>query len=371
MANSDNTILTLKTWFEQTLSWLHVDSMPDTLQRPHRQLLDLMTTARNENRPNQVWALIEEMEKLTIRMIDIREQGEVFIRCAKMAGDLENLKDALRLCQAAESKYKSYQHQRATTLWMIGCIHWVNYQRVDAISNWQEAIFHFKERQTSVQIDTTKTQWYVEMVPQLEEYLERAITQEGLPPYYDTPSQNSNPTPVSNKKSEAQDVLRWIACTISDTVPAGGFGPVGFDPNPSGHLEITEVLIDNEPYKVFSMKRISLQRNTVNIMPSLEYKTVRVKGTSMNAAQPTPLNDGDYILVRLQNMAIDNDIVVAGIFEFDTSATVKRLRIHDNKIQLVPESTDSSHYNNFEFERDFKNSEVNIVGVVEAVFKKK
>lgn len=370
MANSKSSILVLKTWFEQTQTWLHIDGMPDTLQRPHRQLLELMIKAHNENHPNQVWELIEEMEKLTVRMIDIREQGEVFIRCAKMAGDLENLKDALRLCQAAESKYKSYQHQRATALWMIGCIHWVNHQRVDAILNWQEAIFHFKERQTSLQIDVKKTQWYKEMVPQLEEYLECAITQEELPPYYDTFSKTSNPTPASGK-IEAQDVLRWLACTISDSIPAGGFGPAGFDPDPSGHLEITEVLIDNEPYKVFSMKRISLQRNTVNITPSLEYKTVRVKGTSMNAAQPTPINDGDYILVRLQNKAFDNDIVVAGIFEFDKLATVKRLRYHDNKIQLIPESTDSSHYNNSEYERDFKNSEINIVGVVEAVFKKK
>lgn len=104
MAIPDLTITNLKTWLEQAQTWLREDGSPDSLQRPHRQLLEMMSQAREENRASRVWELINEMEKLTLRMTDIREQGEVFIRCAKMAADLENLRDALRLFQAAESK---------------------------------------------------------------------------------------------------------------------------------------------------------------------------------------------------------------------------------------------------------------------------
>jgi hypothetical protein len=371
MATPDETIIKLKIWFDEAQEWLHTDGTANMLQRPHRQLLELMIAARNENRSSRVWELIEELEKLTLRMTDVREQGEVLIRCAKMATNLENLKDALRLCQAAESKYKSYPHQRAVALWMVGCIHWIMHQRVDAISSWQEAISIFKERKLSVQVDVTKVKWYIEMVPQLEQYLEQAIKLEVLPPYEPASDTKSDSKPASKKDSNELDSLRWLACTISDSVPAGGFGPAGFDPASTGFLEITEILIEHEPYQIYSTRRTSVRGNSVNIASSLEYRTIRVKGTSMNAARPVSINDGDYVLVHLHHAPTDNDIVVAGIFELDKLATIKRLKYRNGKIQLVPESTDQEHYNNLDFEKELEKSEINIVGVVEAVFKKK
>ena len=370
MRTSNDKILKLKNWFDQNHLWLHTDGSPNTLQLHHKQLLDLMIVAKNENHSSRVWELIEELEKLTLRMTDIREQGEVFLGCAKMAADLENLKDALRLCQAAESKYKSYPHQHAVALWMIGCIHWNTHQIVDAISAWQEAISLFKDRKLSVQVDAVKAKWYIDIVPRLENYLKLAIDSEGLPPYDQAPDPTADPKKEHQKNTEERDSLRWLACAISDSVSAGGFGPAGFDPSPLGHLEITEVVIAGELHNIFSTKRSSLRSNSVNISSPLEYRTVRVKGTSMNAARPVPINDGDYILVHLQNKPADNDIVVAGIFEFDTLATVKRCRYRNNKIQLIPESTDRVHYE-IDWEKELSGHELNIVGIVDAVFKKK
>src|SRR5258706_12911451 len=134
MVNSNNTIPNLKTWMEQALSWLHADdSQQEVLQKPHRQLLDMMATARNANRTNEVWEVIDELERLASSMSP-PEQGEVLICCAVMAADLENLKDALRLLQGAENKYKTSPHQNAVALWMIGCIQWMARQKVEGIS---------------------------------------------------------------------------------------------------------------------------------------------------------------------------------------------------------------------------------------------
>ncbi len=372
MAKSENSITRLKTWLEKALSWLHADGSQSTLQRSNQQLLTLMEDARNTNQPNRVWELIEELEELTLRMNDISEQGEIFMQCAKTAGDLENLKDALRLCQAAESKYKTFIHPHAVSLWMIGCIHWTTYQKVKAISSWQESITFFKRQQDSLQIDLERVKWYDEMIPKLESYLEDAITSGELPTFEEEPA--SHPASPKQKRASADeitDTLKLMAYTVNNgSVPAGGFRPVGSDPDHVGYLEVTEVLIENEPHKIYSTKRAYLSQHAVNISPPQEYKIVRVTGISMNAAQPVPINDGDYILVRLQGKARDNDIVVAGIFNTDTVATVKRLRYRDNKIRLTPESTDTNKLAYPDFEQDFGGTEVNIVGIVEAIFKK-
>jgi peptidase S24-like protein len=375
MVTSNNTMLNLRIWLEEALSWLHADGLQDVLQKPHGQLLEIMSAARDENRSNQVWEMIDEMERLALQMTDTREQGEVFIRCATMAADLENLKDALRLFQAAESKYKSYPHQDAVVLWMIGCIHWMARQKVEGISRWQAAISLFSSRQLNVQVDAARAQWYVDKLPELEGYLAQAITTGVLPIYGSNPS-SSIPAPTEPETAPASffefDSLRWVSCQISESIPAGGFGPVGFDPNPVGFLEISEVLIEDEPYQVHSVRRQSARRSTVNFSSQAQYRTVHITGTSMNDARPVPIDDGDYVLIQCQIEPEDNDIVIAGIIGHDDRATVKRLRRSNGKIRLIPESTDTIHYE-LDLDKEFNefDEDFQIIGVVEAVFKKK
>ncbi len=59
---------------------------------------------------------------------------------------------------------------------------------------------------------------------------------------------------------------------------------------------------------------------------------LRVRGESMTGAGILP---GDIVVVRVQRTADDGDIVVARV---DDDATVKRLRIRDGRIVLVPEN---------------------------------
>lgn len=379
MVATNNAISNLKAWMEQALSWLHEgDNQQEVLQMPHQLMLDMMRTARNENRANDVWEVIDELERLTSNMSPA-EQGEVFLRCAVMTADLENLKDALRLLQGARNKSLTSAHQNAVVLWMTGCIHWMNRQKVEGISEWQAAIQAFRERRLNAQVDPVRSRWYTDKMEELQGYLAEAIRMGALPPFQRpaaqarAPSGAQQPSPAGTASFES-DSLRWVSCQVSESVPAGGFGPAGFDPNPLGFLEISEVLIEDEPYGVFSVRRTSTTyRYPVNISSQSQYQTIRVTGTSMNAATPVPIEPGDFVLIVSQPDVADNEIVVAGILGQNERATVKRFSRRNGRIQLKPESTDESNYD-LDWEKEFDETvddEFRIIGVVEAVFKKK
>lgn len=68
-----------------------------------------------------------------------------------------------------------------------------------------------------------------------------------------------------------------------------------------------------------------------------KYFMLRAEGDSMNQAG---INDGDLLLIRQQNTADNDEIVVALI---DDEATVKRLKINQFNVVLVPESDNKSH----------------------------
>ncbi len=63
-----------------------------------------------------------------------------------------------------------------------------------------------------------------------------------------------------------------------------------------------------------------------------EFFALRASGDSMTGAG---INDGDLIIVRRQQLAENGDIVVAVL---NGGATVKRLRLEDRRIELVPEN---------------------------------
>jgi Peptidase S24-like len=380
MTTTEAPFLYLKDWLDQTLSWLRADGLPNVLQNPHTQLLEMMRKARKENRANEIWDLIDKLEELANRAGDTREKGEILINCAKIAADLENLKSALYYFQGAEGKYKGFPHQHAVVLWMTGCVHWVMNENVDGITVWQNAIVLFRERQLNAQVDSEMAKWYNERLSRMEQALAAAIDTGRLPSCnLSTPPDPAQPADVGAEAgSDADrflfdgDSLRWVSCQVSESIPAGGFGPTGFDPDPLGFLEISEVLIEDEPYQVFSVRRPSTSRNVADISSQSRYQTVRVTGTSMNAAKPIPIVEGDFVLIQAQPDVDDNEIVVAGITGQDERATVKRLKRRNGKIRLVPETTDPKN-SEIDWEKEFSelDEDFRIIGTVIAIFKKK
>jgi len=111
-------------------------------------------------------------------------------------------------------------------------------------------------------------------------------------------------TVVKRPKDMAADL---VAVAVVRTVAAGE--PVLAEGNIVG-----EVLIDAATVK------------------SGEFFALRASGDSMTGAG---INDGDLIIVRRQQLAENGDIVVAVL---NGETTVKRLRLEDKRIELVPES---------------------------------
>ncbi len=102
-----------------------------------------------------------------------------------------------------------------------------------------------------------------------------------------------------------------------------------------GYVEIFQVGINDRIYYVAGLG-LPIEQQIID--ESHNYAIVKVVGNSMNRAG---INNGDYTLIRLQNNANNGDIVIAEILGVDTSATIKRLVMHDDKIILKPESTNA------------------------------
>ena len=82
-----------------------------------------------------------------------------------------------------------------------------------------------------------------------------------------------------------------------------------------------------------------------------------VKGESMIEAG---ILDGDYILVRQQNVADNGQIVVAMVDGFESEATVKTFYREDGHIRLQPENSSMS---------PIIVQDVRILGIVKGVFR--
>jgi len=89
---------------------------------------------------------------------------------------------------------------------------------------------------------------------------------------------------------------------------------------------LTLAVEEPEGYVAVEMRR-SLTKARIEALVAL-----RVRGDSMMGAG---IHDGDLVIVQRQPTAQDGDIVVALV---DDEATVKRLRIKKNSVELVPEN---------------------------------
>ena len=92
---------------------------------------------------------------------------------------------------------------------------------------------------------------------------------------------------------------------------AAGF-PSPADDHMEGELDLNELLISNGPATFF----------------------VRARGTSMTGEQST-IQDGDLLIVDKSRTAKTGDVVVAYV---DGQFTVKRLRITEDSVWLLPEN---------------------------------
>ncbi len=107
---------------------------------------------------------------------------------------------------------------------------------------------------------------------------------------------------------------------------------------------------------------INIDRSLVGGNPN-NYFFLRAVGDSMNKANINGKNidDGDYILIKQQTKANENDKVVALI---DDEATIKVFKKGHDYVALVPQSTNPAN------KPIILHSDFSIRGIVRAVFKK-
>ena len=92
-----------------------------------------------------------------------------------------------------------------------------------------------------------------------------------------------------------------------------------------------------------------------NLFPDEELFMLEVTGDSMVNAG---ILDGDYVIVRCQDSAENGDIIVALL---DDEATVKRLYVHADHIELRPENENME---------SIRGSDVEVVGLVRGVVRR-
>ncbi len=318
------------------------------------------------------------------------EMAESYVVCANAAYRINLLRDAADYLKAAIPLYNGHFHQTAVVKWLLGSIYWSRASQPEgraALMLYHEAIDQFERLQFMYQAQLDRRAgWYnqrlVEMrdtaaararnlglrqslIPAAPAPAEEETTSEGVPSSAGSPddwqpefepderSSGMHPEmpPVSAEAPPAESgaqsfpapdlySLLFQTFPISDSIPAGGYGPLGYDPNPTGYMQIDRVVIDDRSYRIRGLKRNgNLIPLTGYLRAGKQLTLLKVKGDSMNLL----VQDGEYVLIALQNDASDGDIVVAGFVGDETEATLKRYYRRGNQVALEPVSDNPIH----------------------------
>lgn len=117
-------------------------------------------------------------------------------------------------------------------------------------------------------------------------------------------------------------------------------------------MEVDRILLAGKEYRIESLIR---GERVINLSVGFRYFVLRVSGNSMNQSTPVPIENGNYVIMREQNMAESGDIVAAEIVGVDNRATLKRFKREPNAIFLAPESSAPEFKRPVYIEREFNN----------------
>lgn len=331
-----------------------------SMRESSKILVSEMKKALEENRNGDVWHIIERLKKLSgfSRTDDDltrkTDSPETLLECAITVYKLGDNEEALNLLGAALAGYASDWHYRAVSLWLKGCVQWLIPSHIDdAILQWEHSWELFKKYGP---LDTDPI-WYKKCADDMRQAIDDA-TKANAPQKPPTTSSTS-PRPTGSIKRHSMRSL-----SIIGEIPAGQtYNLIA----PLGAMEFEEVCLLGERHRIVNLRT----GNVINIPQRNEHFILKVKGTSMNAATPEPIEDGDYVLMRNLTTPNHMDIVAAEIVGPDTGATLKRYRFENNSHYLYPESNDPNFQQpinprpDWELGKDFR-----IRGVALAVLKK-
>ena len=363
-----------------------LDSGGSYLSNPNYAYVLKMREAVNQD-PANAWVPLDLLYSMSNKIADDLEAGEILVECGWALYKLHNPERAVKLFQEANRRYNSYNHQIAVVYWMIGLVYWELGQRSKAHMAWCKSLGRF-EKQSSQRISQvgSDTKWYHEVLTRLNASIENAVENEkdsqksAAAPEEAEPEKAAAPAARPGKKrteaaakkadeskpilTDAQPVETYTGdllevLPVLAEIPAGPWKQTRGDRNIIGQVTIPQVLINSEPHFVKNLRG----GHVVSLASIEKHVVIKITGDSMNAAQPTPIEDGDYVLLRRQNTAQAGDIVVAKILDIVTNGpmiTIKRFLIDGHPL-LKAESTNPQYG---KLDEEFK-----IDGLAVAVFK--
>lgn len=391
--------------FETAFEWLAFAEY-SRLEGAGRELVQEMERNLRANAVDResVRFWIGPLESLSNNLSDDLATAEVLIHCGRAAYRLEMTREAERLLLSIPPRLAGKPHHRAAVWWMLGCVRWCLPEKQNrAVQDWQRSINNFAafvphRPRYPLPVEWYQKQllkeniplsgaaapalWYRQSVERMNRTLQRAIAAHGE---FWREANSNEEQPEKQAAAEApgnagQEKASWGAAEAEDllqlwsvfaSIPAGEPGEMPPDSHKIGEVEIDRVLINGQPYQIFSLRRMGRVVNLLNEIGGKRSFVLKVRGNSMNSSRPVKIEDGDYVLLRAQETADDGDIVAANIsqshHDSHVEATLKRFRKHKNQIFLKSESTEADAYQPPEFSPD--KAVFSVRGVALAVFK--
>ncbi|MFZ6031272.1 MAG: S24 family peptidase [Chloroflexota bacterium] len=339
------------------------------------------------------WQTIKLLENISLKLSDNMEAAETLVESGYASYHLGNYDNATRCFRQAIKKYNTPRHQIAMTEWMLGWVQWhVPGSRDQGFVALRNSIDKFEFLGEHAAFGREGVAWYRQRCQDMRDTLEGLIQSATsvLPqvppapppaPVSPPPAETAaaQPAPLEGAVSltlepmagattiaqlaQTQDLLQVLG--VVESIPAGGWGPTGFDPyRTNNRVDVPLVLINDIPHIIKGLRGAG----TISLLASGQrYMVIKVTGDSMNR---DGIDKGDYVLLRQQDDAQDNDIVAAEIVGKDedkgTHATLKRFTRRNGEIILRPNSTNPKYE---EFAMPNLNVGAYIRGVAYAVFK--
>jgi tetratricopeptide (TPR) repeat protein len=384
--NKDDDRNNVLMWFTEGKNWAFPVSVKEVQATDSRdvsespiwdviwKLLQQMKSAHLSNDTGAHWSISQKLDLLIKDNEDQNERGHIYLEWGVIEAQSGDYRDALLKLKSALELYAGKLEERATLLFMVGCIQWLLADHHNqAISTLGRAVKEFnllKKRNVS----NENGEKYKEIEKTIQTILQKLVDEEVFPPFplpttrtEANDKRQSSGSEAGSMQGEApvdadfEDLFKvW---PVLETVPAGGFiNAVGEDPSPFADVYFPQVRINDEIFNIFSLK----SAHTINLRSINDFFVVKVIGDSMNIAKPYGLLEGDFLFLKRQNYAEINDIVVVARQDVETRATVKRYVFLESKFAFRPDSDNPEHEPIF-IDRETKYM---IIGVAVAVFKK-
>jgi tetratricopeptide (TPR) repeat protein len=158
--------------------------------------------------------------------------------------------------------------------------------------------------------------------------------------------------------------IPWVE--VYDSVQAGINGIIWSDAPGNSRVNINEIEIEGKAYILHPVTVDEADEDAqLTLSKKLKYGLAKVRGQSMNASKPVPIEEGDYVLFSSKKPGNRNAIVIAGyaLTDHETTTMVKKFMVQDKL--LVSETTDTSE----EYPPIEMTDEHKILGTVIAVAK--